>query len=125
VIGLEILDRLLLDHYSHHRVNDAWDLLDGQRRVAAVLCPRGDFVAVSLPPGPERLWPERSGRVPYDEEVAARVTGDGNPTSGTRRARPVRDVLSLEKAAVLLRELVDATAFSREDGYALIRKLAA
>jgi hypothetical protein len=73
--GLEILDRLLLGHTAYHRRPDAWDLLDSQGRVVAVLCPRQHHVSVA--PTDARPTPHRGENiVPYKEKVAAKITGD-------------------------------------------------
>jgi hypothetical protein len=77
VTGLEILDRVVLGQMVFHRRPDAWDLLDDEGRVSAVLCPRTDFVAVS--PCSPRPFPQLSGRgfVPYGERVTERIRADG------------------------------------------------
>jgi hypothetical protein len=40
VTGLEILNKVALGQTLFHRGHDAWDLLDADALVAAVLCPR-------------------------------------------------------------------------------------
>jgi hypothetical protein len=74
--GLEILDQLLLGQTAYHRRPDAWDLLDKNGLVIAVLCPRKAFVAFS--PVPKRAAPARpdGSFVPYGEKVALRITAD-------------------------------------------------
>lgn len=73
--GLEILNQLLLGRTSFHRSHDAWDLLDGDGRVVAVLCPRQRHVSIAPPaqPGP----PAPAGRLmPHREKVKWKVSED-------------------------------------------------
>ena len=71
--GLEVLDRIAYGQTLFHRDHDAYDLLDGNGCVAAVLCPRQSFVAVAIPA--RRLPPKPVGRrIPYGEKVAHRIS---------------------------------------------------
>ncbi|SRR5712691_568007 len=112
----EILDHLLVGHRHHHRVEDAWDLLDQQGHLAAVLCPRprGGFVAVSLPPGPQRPLPKSTAgprlpheHPPYGEKVIARVTDDPEninaPAEALSRAQGAELVHASASSVVMLR----------------------
>jgi len=79
--GLEIFDKLAYGHTLFHRDGDAWDLLDNQGMVVAVLCPRKTFVSVA-PPESGRAERKPAGtRIPYGEKVAFRVD-DSNLDDG-------------------------------------------
>jgi hypothetical protein len=80
VTRLDILNRLLVGHTTFHRVDDAWDLLDEDGLVAAVLCPRQNHVSIAEPA--KRVPPAPDGRmIPYGEKVQVKV-GDDNIDDG-------------------------------------------
>ena len=124
--ALEILDEVLLGHTAHHRRGDAWDLLDAQQRVAAVICVRksSGFVTISLPAGPERraLRPHGPFVMPYDEEVVAHVTADGSSPRGRRKQDTV--LLSTREACELIALLVGVPALARTDGIRIAAEIA-
>lgn len=125
--ALEILDEVLLGQTAHHRRMDAWDLLDAQQRVAAVVCVRkpSGFVTISLPTGPERelLKPDGPIVMPYDEEVVAHVTPNGDPPKGRRKQDTV--LLSARQACELVSRLVDVPTLSRVEGTQIAEEIAA
>ena len=66
VTGLEIFNRVVYGQMLFHRDKDAWDLIDEDGLVAAVLCPRTEHLTISLPK--KRVKPKPAGRrVPYGE----------------------------------------------------------
>ncbi len=73
--GLEILNRVALGQTLFHRDDDAWDLLDVDGLVAAVLCPRTHHLSISPPR--KRVRPAPVGRrIPYGEKVRWKITED-------------------------------------------------
>jgi hypothetical protein len=86
--ALEILDQLLLGQMAFHRRPDAWDLVDAQGHVPAVLCPRTKRGFVAISPCPDRppLRRDGGGFVPYKEKVKWRITSD-NVDEGVARVR--------------------------------------
>ena len=85
---LDILDRLLVGHTTFHRVDDAWDLLDEEGLVAAVICPRQKHVSIAEPA--KRVAPVPEGRmIPYGEKVQLKV-GDDNIDEGIDLLRRLR-----------------------------------
>lgn len=125
--ALEILDEVLLGQTTHHRRTDAWDLLDAQQHVAAVICVRkaSGFVTISLPSGPERegLKPHGPIVMPYDEEVVAHVTYDGTSPKGQRKQDTV--LLSAQQACELVARLVEVPTLSRAEGTKIAAEIAA
>ncbi len=86
--GLEILDRVAFGQTLFHRDRDAWDLLDRDGLVVAVLCPRQAHLSISplkthVPPAPA------SKRMPYGERVEWKIAAE-----------------SLDKGATIIRQLV-------------------
>jgi hypothetical protein len=78
--GLEILDRVVYGQTIFHRARDAWDLIDEDGLVAAVLCPRKSHLSISIPS--KRVPPKPVGRrIPYGEKVAHKI-GDGDIEGG-------------------------------------------
>lgn len=74
--GLEILDRVAYGHTVWHRDRDAWDLLDEDGLVAAVLCPRQHHLSIA-PVSGRRVQPKAVGRrIPYGEKVAHKIRSD-------------------------------------------------
>jgi len=74
--GLEIFDRVAYGHMVWHRDRDAWDLLDEDGLVAAVLCPRQHHLSIA-PVSGERPEPMPVGRrIPYGEKVEHKIRGD-------------------------------------------------
>jgi hypothetical protein len=73
VTGLEILNKVALGETLFHRDDDAWDLLDTDGLVAAVLCPRTHHLSISPPR--QRVRPVPAGRrIPYGEKVEWKIT---------------------------------------------------
>ena len=73
--GLEILDRVVFGHTMFKRDRDAYDLIDADGLVAAVLCPRASHLSISLPA--KRVEPKPAGRrIPYGEKVAWKIHED-------------------------------------------------
>lgn len=124
--ALDLLDELVLGYTTFHRRFDAWDLLDGAGRVAAVICVRkkSGFVTISLPPGPERRGVRAEGPIvmPYQEEVVAHVTADGRPPKGQRKKGSV--VLSVGQARELLSRLVAVRSLARAEGAGIAAEVA-
>src|SRR5438094_705786 len=70
--GLEIFDRVVYGQTLFHRDHDAWDLIDENGLVAAVLCPRKSHLSISIPR--KRVPPKPAGRrIPYGEKVAHKI----------------------------------------------------
>jgi hypothetical protein len=70
--GLEILDRIVYGHTVFKRDHDAYDLIDEDGLVAAVLCPRTRHLSIAIPS--ERVPPKPVGRrIPYGEKVADKI----------------------------------------------------
>lgn len=70
--GLEILDSVVYGRTVFHRDHDAWDLIDDDGLVAAVLCPRKSHLSISIPS--KRVPPKSVGRrIPYGEKVAHKI----------------------------------------------------
>lgn len=66
--GLEILDKVAYGHTLFHRDDDAWDLIDRNGFVAAVLCPRSAHLSISpLTEPAERVGVGK--KIPYHEVV--------------------------------------------------------
>ena len=77
--GLESLSRVAVGQTLFHRDHDAWDLLDGDGLVVAVLCPRTAHLSIS-PPKSKRATPAPAGRrIPYGEKVTWKITEDEIP----------------------------------------------
>jgi len=75
VTGLEIFDRVVYGHTVFKRDHDAYDLIDAEGLVAAVLCPRANHLSISLPA--KRVAPKPAGRrIPYGEKVAWKIRDD-------------------------------------------------
>ena len=55
--GLEIFDRVIYGHMVWRRDHDAWDLIDEDGLVAAVLCPRQRHLSIA-PVSGERVEPK-------------------------------------------------------------------
>lgn len=73
--GLDILDHVAYGQTLFHRDTDAWDLLDADGLVAAVLCPRAYHLSIALPK--KRLPPVPVGRrIPYGEKVEWKVNAE-------------------------------------------------
>jgi hypothetical protein len=73
--GLEIFDRIAFGRTVFHRDDDAWDLLDEDGLVAAVICPRKSHVSIA--PVEPRVSPKPVGRkMPYGEIVTEKITAD-------------------------------------------------
>jgi hypothetical protein len=73
--GLEIFDRVAYGLTVFHRDRDAWDLIDEDGLVAAVLCPRSRHLTVSIPV--KRVLPKPVGRrIPYGEKKADEIRED-------------------------------------------------
>jgi hypothetical protein len=93
VTGLEILDQVLLGQTTFHRCDDAWDLLDENGLVAAVLCPRKQHLSVA--PVAQRVPPAPVGRLmPYGEKVELKITADGveEGVDAVRRLAAAQDI---------------------------------
>jgi hypothetical protein len=58
--GLEIFEELVRGQTVYHRCDDAWDLLNQEQLVVAVICPRIAHVSISPTSKPSR--PARVGR---------------------------------------------------------------
>ena len=70
--GLEIFDKVADGQTVFHRDRDAWDLIDDDGLVAAVLCPRTKYLTISVPP--KRVPPKPVGRrMPYGELKADEI----------------------------------------------------
>jgi hypothetical protein len=73
--GLEILDNVAYGHTLFHRDHDAWDVLDSEGLVCAVLCSRTHHLSIS--PLPRRVPPVPAGRRnPYREKVEWKITAE-------------------------------------------------
>lgn len=98
---LDILARVLLGQTAFHRSEDAWDLLDEQRLVAAVLCPRQHHVSVA--PLHKRVEPAPEGALlPYGApKVGWKITDKPN---AVKRGSGV-EVISIEDGVKLVRRL--------------------
>jgi hypothetical protein len=72
--GLEILDRVALGQTLFHRDDHAWDLLDADGFVVAVLCPRSHHLSISLPPDGRTERAPAGRRIPYGEKVELKIT---------------------------------------------------
>ena len=73
--GLEILDAVVYGQTVFHRDLDAWDLIDEDGLVAAVLCPRSGHLSIAIPT--KRVEPKPVGRrIPYGEKVAWKIRED-------------------------------------------------
>jgi hypothetical protein len=89
VTGLEIFDHVASGQVVFHRDDDAWDLLDEDGLVAAVLCPRKTYLTVSLPP--KRVPPKPAGRrMPYGEKKKFEISEDQLQTGRERIAALAR-----------------------------------
>jgi hypothetical protein len=70
--GLEIFDRVVYGQTVFHRDHDAWDLIDEDGLVAAVLCPRTSHLSIAIPT--KRVRPKPVGRrIPYGERIAWKI----------------------------------------------------
>jgi hypothetical protein len=73
--GLEIFDRIAYGQTLFHRDHDAWDLIDVDGLVTAVVFPRAQHVSIS--PVEKRMPPKPAGRrIPYGEKVVWKITED-------------------------------------------------
>jgi hypothetical protein len=73
--GLEILNKVAYGHTLFHCDDDAWDLIDRDELVAAVLCPRSAHLSIS--PLKEPAKRVRVGKkIPYQEVVHWKIRED-------------------------------------------------
>jgi len=84
--GLEILEELLLGQRVDHRHPHAWDLLNGDNKVVAVLCDRKQHVSIAPCPAPAEPRDARKIVEPYGERVAWKVGAD-NIEAGVTQVR--------------------------------------
>ena len=124
-LAYTILGDLLLGFVTFHRRPDAWDILDDQKRVAAIICTRvaSAYVSISLPLGPKWDRPKAGARIvkPYDEELIAYVTQDGSRPKRSRNDGAV--LLTVGMAREFLSVLVRSGEMARTHGIELAQEV--